>query len=102
MVLQLFRCLTNCLSRRSQAVREGESPPESAPSRQPRHRGDAVPEGLRPLLAIPGIGPRTLGYLAKGGYTSVAEVRAASEEDLAAVDGVGARGALILKQGLSK
>lgn len=97
MVLQLFRCLGNCLMRRREEPDEARV--ESAAS-GPAPDAD-LPDGLRPLLAIPGIGPKTVRYLADAGYTSVAEVRAASEEDLAAVEGVGPRAAATLKRALA-
>lgn len=106
MVLQLFRCLIACLTGRQETSRQGEGARkragEAAALGQPRQPEDTLPDALRPLLAIPGIGPKTVRYLAEGGYTSVADVRAASEEDLAAVEGVGPRAAEVLKQALAK
>jgi predicted flap endonuclease-1-like 5' DNA nuclease len=60
-----------------------------------------VPQALAPLLEINGIGPKTVQHLHEGGYTTVDAVRNADEDDLAAVEGVGHRAAITLKQGLA-
>jgi len=86
---------------------ETPGPEGTAPDGDP---GDSTPRrtaagadtqtALAPLLEINGIGPRTVDHLAEGGYTDVEAVRAASEDDLAAVAGVGRRAARTLKAAL--
>lgn len=106
-VLQILRCFCRCLQggRRNgtapRADRRAPSAAPSSPSRERTTRAGETFEALDPLLSIQGIGPKTIRYLHEGGYTTVDQVRAASEEDLAAVDGVGPRAAGILKRGLS-
>ncbi|SDF46433.1 Helix-hairpin-helix domain-containing protein [Limimonas halophila] len=82
-----------------------EAPGEAAPGGEaPTERGAderGVPQALAPLLEINGIGPKTVQHLHDGGYTTVDAVRAADEDDLAAIEGVGRRAAITLKQGLA-
>lgn len=101
MVLQLFRCLRTCIQGRGQGAagrREETQPPLAGADG--RHEA-TVPEALQSLLDIQGIGPKTVRYLYEGGFTTIAQIRAASEEELASVEGVGQRAAAILKRSLT-
>jgi len=78
----------------------------AAPSRQTATtaataEAEAPDDALAPLLEINGIGPKTVQHLHEGGYTTMEAVRAAGEEELAAVQGVGRRAAATLKRALA-
>ncbi len=106
----LMRQLCGCAAKRD--TNEESVQPADAPDDRPEageHPAAAEPAepaaqpaeaALAPLLEINGIGPKTVQHLYEGGYTTVEAVRAAAEDDLAAVEGVGRRAAVTLKQGL--
>lgn len=76
----------------------GQAPSASEPAEP---QAQPAEEALAPLMEINGIGPKTVQHLYDGGYTTVEAVRAADEDALAAVEGVGRRAAVTLKQGLT-
>lgn len=90
---QLLRCLCSCVPKSKGAHR-------SAGPGEPQPTGETVPPDMAPLLDIEGIGPRTVQYLVEGGFTSVEQVRLASQDELAAIPGVGGRAAELLKRAL--
>lgn len=94
MLLRMLCRLWNCRPVAGREPAAEASPPRSA-------GGETPPEDLRALLDIPGVGPKTVQYLAQAGYTTLAQVRAASEAELAAIDGVGPRAAAALRSALS-
>lgn len=100
----LLRWLCRMWNRRPASPRTGAGGAAQARTEAPppQPEAPAAPEELHTLLDIPGIGPKTVQYLAEGGYTTLAQVRAASESELAAVDGVGPRAAAALKSALSQ
>jgi ERCC4-type nuclease len=100
MFVQLLRYLCNCLPGRKPGG--GRDMRAAAPREGATRAGGAIPEELKSLLDIPGIGPKTVRYLHDGGYASLTDIRAASEEELAAVEGVGPRAAAALKKALSQ
>lgn len=100
MFVQLLRCLCNCLPGRKPSRDRDMS--AAAPRERTPRAGGGIPEELQSLLDIPGIGPKTVQYLHEGGYASLADIRAASEEELAAVEGVGPRAGAALKKALSQ
>lgn len=99
MIVRMLRCLWNCRpGRRPPAGEEGPT----AGARTASEMAGQVTEELQTLLDIPGIGPKTVQYLHEGGYARIADIREATEADLAAVEGVGPRAAAALKKALSQ
>jgi N utilization substance protein A len=76
--------------------------PEEGPEEEPAQKADVEPADVPALVSIPGVGPAIAQKLLEAGLGTVEKLRAATVEQLCAVEGIGERTAQRIVEGVKE